>query len=36
VRPDDLTKIHLSFFSMNGIISVVLFFATWLALLLAP
>ncbi|SHO50651.1 UbiA-like polyprenyltransferase [Desulfopila aestuarii] len=36
VRPDDLTKIHLSFFSMNGIISVALFFATWLALLLAP
>ena len=36
VRPDDLTKIHLSFFSMNGIISVALFGATWLALLLAP
>lgn len=35
VRPDDLSKIHLSFFSMNGIISVVLFFATWLALVLA-
>lgn len=36
VRPDDLSKIHLSFFSMNGFISVALFFATWLALLLAP
>lgn len=32
VRPDDLSRIHASFFSMNGIISVVLFGATWLAL----
>ncbi len=36
VRPDDLSRIHLSFFSMNGFISVALFFSTWLALLLAP
>lgn len=34
VRPDDLTRIHASFFSMNGIVSVVLFCATWLALLM--
>jgi 4-hydroxybenzoate polyprenyltransferase len=33
VRPDDLARIHASFFSMNGIISITLFFATWLALL---
>lgn len=32
VRPDDLSRIHASFFSMNGIISVTLFFATWLSL----
>ena len=34
VRPDDLSRIHASFFSMNGIISVVLFAGTWLALLI--
>lgn len=33
VRPDDLSRIHASFFSMNGFISVTLFFATWLSLL---
>jgi 4-hydroxybenzoate polyprenyltransferase len=33
VKPEDLSRIHVSFFSMNGFISVVLFFATWLALL---
>ena len=33
VNPEDLSRIHVSFFSMNGFISVVLFFATWLALL---
>lgn len=33
VNPDDLSKIKGSFFSMNGIISLVLFVATWLALL---
>jgi 4-hydroxybenzoate polyprenyltransferase len=33
VNPDDLSKIQLSFFSMNGFISVALFFATWLSLL---
>ena len=33
VNPEDLSKIHLSFFSMNGFISVALFFATWLSLL---
>lgn len=33
VRPEDLSRIHMSFFSMNGFISVALFFATWLALL---
>jgi len=35
VRPDDLSRIHASFFSMNGIISITLFFATWLSLLTA-
>lgn len=33
VRPQDLSRIHASFFSMNGFISVALFFATWLALI---
>jgi 4-hydroxybenzoate polyprenyltransferase len=33
VNPEDLSRIHLSFFSMNGFISVALFLATWLALL---
>ncbi|MGI6655487.1 MAG: UbiA-like polyprenyltransferase [Desulfobulbus sp.] len=32
VSPQDLSRIHQSFFSMNGLISVTLFFATWLAL----
>lgn len=33
VNPKDLSKIKGSFFSMNGIISLVLFTATWLSLL---
>lgn len=33
VNPDDLSKIKGSFFSMNGIISLALFGATWIALL---
>lgn len=33
VKPEDLSRIHVSFFSMNGIISVVLFFATWASLI---
>ena len=33
VRPEDLSRIHLSFFSMNGFISIALFLATWLSLL---
>ncbi len=33
VRPEDLSKIHASFFSMNGFISVTIFAATWLSLL---
>lgn len=32
VRPDDLSRIHASFFSMNGFISITLFFATWVSL----
>ncbi len=32
VKPEDLSRIHASFFSMNGIISVTLFIATWLSL----
>ncbi len=32
VNPRDLTRIQLSFFTMNGIISLTLFVATWLAL----
>jgi 4-hydroxybenzoate polyprenyltransferase len=32
VKPEDLSRIHMSFFSMNGFISVALFLATWLAL----
>lgn len=32
VSPTDLSRIHASFFSMNGLISVVIFCATWLAL----
>lgn len=33
VRPEDLSKIHASFFSMNGFISITIFAATWLSLL---
>lgn len=33
VKPEDLSRIHASFFSMNGFISVTLFVATWLSLL---
>ena len=33
VSPKDLSRIHASFFSMNGTISVTIFLATWLALL---
>lgn len=33
VKPEDLSRIHVSFFSMNGFISLALFLATWLALL---
>ncbi len=32
VNPRDLSRIQLSFFTMNGLISLTLFFATWLAL----
>ena len=32
VKPEDLSRIHASFFSMNGFISVTLFIATWLSL----
>lgn len=32
VRPEDLSRIHASFFSMNGFISVTIFVATWLSL----
>lgn len=32
VNPTDLSRIRLSFFSMNGIISITLFAATWLSL----
>lgn len=32
VTPKDLSKINLSFFTMNGVISITLFFATWAAL----
>lgn len=32
VSPTDLSRIHASFFSMNGLISVTIFCATWLAL----
>jgi 4-hydroxybenzoate polyprenyltransferase len=33
VNPNDLSKIQVSFFSMNGFISIALFVATWLSLL---
>ena len=32
VKPEDLSRIHASFFSMNGFISVTLFLATWISL----
>ena len=32
VSPNDLSRIQASFFSMNGFISVTIFFATWLSL----
>ena len=35
VNPKDLTKIQVSFFSMNGFIALTLFVATWLSLLVA-
>ena len=34
VNPNDLSKIQVSFFSMNGFISLALFAATWLSLLI--
>jgi len=36
VAPQDLSRIRQSFFSMNGLIALTLFFATWLALATAP
>jgi len=36
VNPRDLSRIRQSFFSMNGLISLTLFLATWLALATAP
>jgi len=33
VKPEDLSRIHASFFSMNGFISITLFCATWLSLM---
>ncbi len=35
VNPDDLSKIQVSFFQMNGLVSVILFLSTWLALAIA-
>ena len=32
VRPDDLSRINLAFFNVNGYISVITFVATWLGL----
>ncbi|MFW2364981.1 MAG: UbiA family prenyltransferase, partial [Desulforhopalus sp.] len=32
VRPDDLSRIRASFFSMNGFISITIFIATWISL----
>ena len=32
VNPKDLSRINLSFFTMNGLISLTLFIATWLSL----
>lgn len=33
VKPEDLSRIHASFFSMNGFISVTIFTATWISLI---
>ena len=33
VNPRDLSRIQLSFFTMNGLISLTLFVATWLSLM---
>jgi len=33
VKPEDLSRIHASFFSMNGFISITIFAATWLSLM---
>ncbi len=33
VKPEDLSRIHASFFSMNGFISITIFIATWLSLM---
>ena len=35
VRPEDLSRLHTSFFAMNGLVSIVLFAATWLSLITA-
>ncbi len=32
VKPDDLSRIQVSFFQMNGMVSLILFVSTWLAL----
>ena len=32
VRPEDLSRIHASFFSMNGFISITIFLSTWISL----
>jgi 4-hydroxybenzoate polyprenyltransferase len=34
VNPKDLSRIQLSFFAMNGLISLTLFVATWLSLVI--
>ena len=36
VNPKDLSRIQLSFFTMNGLISLTLFVATWLSLATSP
>jgi len=33
VKPEDLSRIHASFFSMNGLISITLFCSTWISLM---
>ena len=32
ISPDDLSRVNVAFFNVNGYISLILFFATWLAL----